>query len=98
IRETKDTEVLILRAPQGKTRTMIDTATPSKSLWATQNGEEHIVNHPVSVLASIVQGTVNKDVIDETVIQGKYDIDFKIDAKDPNSVFDSVRKYGLVID
>ncbi len=98
IRETKDTEVLILRAPHGKPGALIDAATPGKSTLASQNGEVHIANYPVSALASVVEGAVSKDVINETGIQGKYDFDFKIDAKDPKSVFDAVRKYGLAID
>ena len=97
-RQTKDTEVLILKAPQGKPEALRETSTPGKSLWTSQNQEVHIVGHPVSVLASVVQATVHKNVIDETGIQGKYDFDFTIDTKNPNSVLDVVRKYGFAIE
>lgn len=97
-RQTKDTDVLILKALRGKPEGLRETSTPGKSTWTSQNGEVHIVDFPVSVLASVVQATVHKNVIDETGIQGKYDFDFTIEAKTPNSVFDIVRKYGFTIE
>lgn len=97
-RETRDTKVLIVKAPHGKPASMSETSTPGKSLWTSQNGEVHIVGFPVSVLASVVQDNLKRNVIDETGVQGKYDFDFKIDAKNPNSVLDLVRNYGFAIE
>ncbi len=97
-RQTRDTDVLILKAPHGKPEALRETSTPGKQLWTSQNHEVHIVDFPVSVLASVVQATIHKNVIDETGIQGKYDFDFTIDAKNPNSVLDVVRKYGFAIE
>jgi uncharacterized protein (TIGR03435 family) len=97
-RQTKDTKVLILKAPHGKPESLRETSTPGKSMWTSQNHEVHIVGFPVSVLASVVQSAVHKNVIDETGIQGKYDFDFTVDSKTPNSVLDVVRKFGFAIE
>ncbi len=96
--ETRDAEVLVLKSSHGKPEALRSTSTPGKSLWASQNGEVHIVDYPVSVLASILEGQIHKIVIDETGIQGKYDFDFKIDPKDPNSVLDVIRGCGFSIE
>jgi uncharacterized protein (TIGR03435 family) len=97
-RQTRDTDVLILKAPHGKSAALKETSTPGKQLWTSENQEVHIVDYPVSVLASVVQAAMHKNVIDETGIQGKYDFDFTIDAKNPNSVLEIVRTFGLAVE
>jgi uncharacterized protein (TIGR03435 family) len=98
-RETRETDVLVIKAPEGKSVTLTTTASTGGSMTSMGNGQLKVIGGPIESLAHLLSGAVHKPVIDETGLPGKYDIILKYDSKAPESAMDAVREQlGLTIE
>jgi uncharacterized protein (TIGR03435 family) len=94
-REMRDADVLILTAPGGKPAGLKESDAV-RSGWNTGNGKLQMTNGGMSELAAAMEGVLQKPVVNETGLGGRYDI--TLNYENPDSLLDAVRKLGLAIE
>jgi uncharacterized protein (TIGR03435 family) len=95
--ETRETDVLILTAPNGPGGGLIASGAGA---GASNGGRDHwqAFNQPVVGIATHLESLLKKIVVDETNLNDLYDYELKWDHKDPQSFARIVEeKLGLVL-
>lgn len=96
-RETRETDVWILKAPNGKPDALQISAT-SGSRSSSSRGVLKVTGGSLSGLASSVQSALNENVVDETGLTDRYDYELAWDHNNPKSILDSVKQFGLSVE
>lgn len=98
-RETRDTDVFVLTAPNGKPAALIETASTGGSMTSRGKGQLKLIGNSLSSLANVLGDSIHKPVLDETGLAGKYDLELKYDDKAPDGLIDAVRnRLGLTLE
>ena len=92
-RETRDADVLILAAPNGKPADLRESDGVGGPGWNTGNGKLQMTNGGLADLARAMESVVQKPVLDETHVGGRYNL--TIEFANPEGLLDAVHKLGL---
>jgi uncharacterized protein (TIGR03435 family) len=95
-RETRDADVFVLTAPNGKPAALTENGGGGGSGWNTGNGKLQMTNGGFRELAGALESILQKPVLDECRIAGRYDITLRFEG--PEGLLDEVRKLGLKIE
>ncbi len=98
-RQTRETDVLVLKAPDGKPGVLTETVSTGGSMSSHSKGQFKLIGGSMSQLASILESELHRIVLDEAHLTGKYDIQFKYDNSEPAGLLGAIRKEtGLTIE
>jgi uncharacterized protein (TIGR03435 family) len=98
-RQTRDVDVLVLKAPDGKPGVLTETVSSGGSMSSHNKGQFKLIGGSMGQLASMLESELHKVVLDETHLTGKYDIQFKYDSSAPGGLLEAIRKEtGLIIE
>ena len=95
-RETREADAFLLTAPNGKPAALSEGA-GTGSTWRMQNGKLSVVDCGMSELATALEDSLGKPVVNETGIDGRYDLELSYDPSAPEETVDAVRKAGFEI-
>jgi len=95
-RETRDADVLVLTAPNGKLVGIAESDGYGGSSWNSSNRKIQMTNCGMEQLASAMESAIGKPVIDETRIGTRYD--FTLNYDHPEGMLEAVRKLGLQVE
>lgn len=95
-RETREAEVLILTAPNGKPAGVSGSDAGGPSSWNTGNRKLQMTNGGMADLARAIESVVQKPVMDETHLAGRYDL--TLEYEDGERLLNAVRNLGLQIE
>jgi uncharacterized protein (TIGR03435 family) len=91
--ETRDTDVWVLTAPNGKPAGLAESDGYGGSSWNSGNGKIRMTNCNMADLARAMESAVNKPVVDETGVAARYNIELTYDS--PGGLPEAIRKLGL---
>jgi uncharacterized protein (TIGR03435 family) len=105
-RETRDTEVWVLTKTPVKPPTLQPAGTISDlnyqgwfpAIPPKVGGSLKLLNSEVSFLAQFLETAARRPVVDETGINGKYDINVSYDKADPDGIIEAMQKSGFKIE
>ncbi len=90
--DMKETPVYVLKKMDGQQPKLRLSALQGKSgHWNREKGEFESMGAPVRSLTIIAQRVLGKEVLDETGLTGRYDVDLKWDPSEPASLVAAVR-------
>jgi uncharacterized protein (TIGR03435 family) len=95
-RETRETDVLVLTAPGGKPAGLTETDGFGGSRLGSGNGKIQMTNGSISSLATVIESVLEKPVVNETGLGGRYDVTLTYES--PEGLLDAVRKLGFAIE
>lgn len=95
-RETRDADVLVLTASDGKPAGLTESEGGGGPAWNTGDRKLHMTHGAMSDLAAAMESVLQKPVLNETGLGGRYDITLRYES--PDSLLDAVRKLGLAIE
>ena len=95
-RETKDKDVYVLTAPNGKPAALV--APTGDRHWETGDGTMDVSDCSLPHLALILENLLHRPVVDETGLSGEYHIKLKYDANAQDGLLDALRSIGLKVD
>jgi uncharacterized protein (TIGR03435 family) len=95
----KETPVYVLKKLDGQQPKLRPSALQGKSShWNREKGEFESMDAPVRSLTIIAQRVLGKEVLDETGLTERYDVDVKWDPSEPASLVAAVRdQLGLAL-
>lgn len=92
-RETREVDALVLSIPEGGAPPKLRAADePGGSSWRSDRGEIAGTNMSIGSLADALESQMGQPVVDETGIEGKYDIELKWDGEKRETVFAAIRE------
>lgn len=97
--ESRETNVLILKAPLGKPPDLKEVG-PGDKCTITQGSDNtaKLIGCPTAALASIIQGALRRPVIDETGITNRFDVELKWYQDAPESLINAVKRLGFSVE
>lgn len=96
-RETRNTDVLILTAPNGKPPGLVEAAPIGGIIGGMGTGSLRVTG-PMMALASSIEGVLRKPVFDETGLAGMYEFKLAWQPGVPASLEEAVVKLGLKLE
>ena len=101
--ETRDTDVYLLTAPEGKPSDLVQIVVPTgQTTFSTSSrrgkGTLSLKSGGLMSLAGMIEMELAKPVIDETGIRGTYDIKLTWDPNTPGALEEAIRKLGLKLE
>jgi len=95
-RETQERDVLILTIPNGRTSALRETASTGGSSLSSIAGKFSAINQPIQAITRFLESKLQKIVIDETELAGKYDFIIQYDMSQPEAVVTAIREqFGM---
>lgn len=94
-RETRETDVFVLAASQGRAPALQENTSSSGSYARSVKGKIETYRVPIGDLARTLEYTLQRPVVDETELTGNYDVMLTWDPEKPESLFEALRKLGL---
>lgn len=93
-RETRESDVFVLVAPQGKSAALHEPARTGGMMSRIEKGlaSASATAMPLGSLASMLEEVIGRPVVDETGIAGVYDYELGWDPQKPESVLSAVRE------
>ncbi|HET7108430.1 MAG TPA: TIGR03435 family protein [Candidatus Acidoferrum sp.] len=90
-KESRSTEVYVLARQPGITPNLQQATSKGSSGWG-KRGDIKMVSVSLASLAGLASSVLNRPVLNETGMQGKFDIAIKWDPQDPNSLLLAVEQ------
>lgn len=92
-KEEREMNVPLLTAPSSASGLRKSEGTPPST--SSMGGALQLRGQPLSAVATFVQSALGVPVLDETHLEGRYDVELKFDQKDPQSLKVALKQLGL---
>ncbi len=94
-RETRETDVFVLAVIRGRAPALGPPAPPGRGFTRGAKGKIEMSNEPLGSLARTLEYLVRRPVVDETGIEGNYDLILTWDPEKPEALSEALRKVDL---
>ncbi len=89
-RETREMDVYILTAPKDRSPNLREPTQKSQGFMRAGRGKYTVSNQPIDSITGTLESSLNKPVINETNLTGRYDYEINYHPDNPGSIVNAI--------